>query len=123
MAEEELVFQLLDEDRKIRTERIVEERKITIDDCLVLGILRLNKDISKLREEVAGTNKRIDETKESLDGRIEGTKESLNERIDELNTSLNKRIESNFRWTIGLILGMWASTLAILIPILLKISM
>jgi len=40
----------------------------------------------------------------------------MNKRIDET----NRRIESNFKWTIGMILGTWASLLAILIPILLK---
>ena len=45
MAEEEIVFQLLEEDRKARVERIVEEKKITTEDCLVLGILRLQKEI------------------------------------------------------------------------------
>jgi len=103
MAEEEIVFQLLEEDRKARLERIVEERKITTDDCLVLGILRLHREIGGLHREIGGLHKRIDDT---------------NKRIDEI----NKRIDSNFKWTVGLILGMWASMIAILIPMLLKIA-
>jgi len=54
MAEEEIVFQLLEEDRRTRVERIVEEKKITTEDCLVLGILRLQKEIGGLHGEIGG---------------------------------------------------------------------
>ena len=121
MAEEEMVFQLLEEDRKARLERIVEERKITTDDCLVLGILRLHREIGGLHEEIGGlhkridaTNKRIDELRVDTNERMEG----VNKRIEEI----NRRMDSNFKWTVGLILGMWASMIAILIPILLKVA-
>jgi len=89
MSEESIVFQLLEENRKVRLERIVEDRKITTDDSLVLGILKLHREMVLL-------HKRIDDT--------------------------NKRIATNFKWTISLILGLWASMLAILMPILLKVS-
>ncbi len=98
MSEEEIVFQLLEEDRRLRLERIVEERKITTDDCLVLGILRLHREIGDV-------HKRIDDT---------------NARIEELRIDMNRRMGSNFKWTVSLILGTWASMMAILIPILLK---
>ena len=38
MQEEEIVFQLLEQDRKARIERIVEERKITREDSLTLSL-------------------------------------------------------------------------------------
>lgn len=124
MAKEDIVFQLLEEERKARQERIVKERKITTDDCLVLGILRLNDEIGKLHGEIGRLNgeigrlhSRIDET----NARIDKMDTRINARIDEMDTRINARIDSNFRWTIGLILGMWGSTLAILIPILLKV--
>ena len=60
MAEEEMVFQLLEEDRKARLERIVEEWKIT--NCLVLGILRLHREIESVHEEIGGLHKRIKDT-------------------------------------------------------------
>ena len=101
MQEEEIVFQLLEQDRKARIERIVEERKITTEDCLVLGILRIHREVGGLHGDIA-----------SLRGEIE----RIHKRIDET----NRRIESNFKRTIGMILGTWASLLAILIPILLK---
>jgi len=143
MQEEEIVFQLLEQDRKARIERIVEERKIKTEDCLVLGILRIHREVDELHGDIAGlrgeierihkrideTNKRIDEMNKRIDkigGRmdeIDRRVEETNDRIDEMNKridGINRRIESNFKWTIGMILGTWASLLAILIPILLK---
>ena len=43
-----------EEDRKARVERLVEEKKITTEDCLVLGILRLQKEIGRLHGEIGG---------------------------------------------------------------------
>jgi tetrahydromethanopterin S-methyltransferase subunit G len=138
-GEEELVFQLLEEERKVRMKRIAKEKKITTEDCLVLGILRLNGEIGGLYKGMDDINERIDTTNERMDKmneKIEDTKISLNERIDTTNermdkmnekiedtkTSLNERIDSNFKWIIALIIGTWATTLAILIPMLLNIS-
>jgi predicted nucleic acid-binding Zn-ribbon protein len=131
MSQEELVFQLLEEERKIRTERIAGDKKITTEDCLVLGILRLNREMEGLHKRIDETNGRIDATNGRIDatnGRIDATKESLvekidttNRRIDETKESLSKRIDSNFKWIIALILGMWVSIMTILIAILLSI--
>ena len=107
MAEEEMVFQLLEEDRKARLERIVEERKIT--NCLVLGILRLHREIEGVHDEIGGLHKRINDTNKRID-------DTNNKRVEEI----NKRIGSNFKWTVSLILGTWASMMAILVSILLK---
>jgi len=109
MAEEEIVFQLLEEDRKARLERIVEERKITTDDSLVLGIQRLHREIGGLHKRIDDTNKRLEDTNKRID--------DTNKRIEEI----NKRIDSNFKWTVSLILGTWASMMAILVSILLKL--
>jgi len=82
----------------------MEERKITTGDSLVLGILRLHKRIDGLHSEIVGVHKRIDDTDA--------------QRIEDM----NRRIDSNFKWTVSLILGTWASMMAILIPILLKVA-
>jgi len=66
--EEEIVFQLLEEDRKARVERIVEEKKITTEDCLVLGILRLQKEIGGLHGEIGGLRGEIDELHSEIGG-------------------------------------------------------
>ena len=131
MAEEEMVFQLLEEDRKARLERIVEERKIT--NCLVLGILRLHREIEGVHDEIGGLHKRIDGLHTEIEGvhkriddtnkRIDDTNKRINitnARIEELRIDMNRRIDSNFKWTVSLILGTWASMMAILISILLK---
>ncbi|MCW7070267.1 MAG: hypothetical protein OCU17_06700 [Methanophagales archaeon] len=47
-AEEDTVFQLPEEDRKARLERLVEEREITTANCLVLGIMRMHREIAGL---------------------------------------------------------------------------
>jgi tetrahydromethanopterin S-methyltransferase subunit B len=46
--------------------------------------------------------------------KIEGTIEQMNERLNHIETdlrdlreNLTKKIESNFRWTIGLMITMW----------------
>jgi len=57
----------------------VEEKKIITVDCLVIGVLRLNREIG-----------------------------ALYERVEEM----EERMESNFRWIVGLILGMWATMIA-----------
>ena len=83
MAEEEIVFQLLEEDRKARVERIVEEKKITTEDCLVLGILRLQKEIGGLHGEIGGLRGEVDELRGEI-GRLHSEIGGLNGGIDEL---------------------------------------
>jgi tetrahydromethanopterin S-methyltransferase subunit G len=93
MSEEEFVFQLLEEERKTRAKRIMAEKRITTEDCLVIGILRLNGEINTLY-------KRIDDMDNRINGRIEETKESLNRRID---------------WLIALVIAMWITIILAII--------
>jgi len=65
----------------------------------------LRGEISELREEMSDLREEMHRDSDDLRGEI---------------NALRERMESNFRWTVGLILGMWASTLA-LIPILLRV--
>ena len=51
--------------------------------------------VSELRGEIRRPDTRVDE---------------INKRIESKLDEMNMRIESNFRWTVGMILGMWAST-------------
>ena len=64
MSEEELVFQLLEEEMEARVRRIVEEKRITTEDCLVLGVLRLNAGIKGLHEKIDELRK---DTAEKID--------------------------------------------------------
>ena len=63
----------------------------------------------------------IDRRVDEMSGEVEETKDRIDEMSKRIN-GINRRIESNFKWTIGMILGTWASLLAILIPILLRVS-
>ena len=72
-----------------------------------------------MHDEIGGLHKRID----GLHTEIEGVHKRINitnARIEELRIDMNRRIDSNFKWTVSLILGTWASMMAILISILLK---
>lgn len=83
ISKEELVFLLLEEEKKI-----AEEKKITTEDCFVLGMLKLNGEIADVREEIA---------------------------------KLREEFRKNFKWLVALILGMWFTLMAAMIPILLKL--
>ena len=80
-----------------------------------MGILRLQKEIGGLHGEIGGLRGEVDGLHSEVD-ELRGEIRRLDTRTDEM----NKRIESYFRWTVGM-MGMWASTLAILIPILLRV--
>jgi cell division protein ZapA (FtsZ GTPase activity inhibitor) len=113
VAQEELVFQLLEAERRTRTERIVTEKKINTEDCLVIGILRLNGEIVGLYERIDDMDKRLSRRIDNMDERFNNRADETNKRMDET----NKRID----WMIALILAMWISIMAALIPILLKL--
>jgi hypothetical protein len=89
LAEEELVFQLLEEERKARTKRIVAEKKINTEDCLVLGILRLNSEIGGLHGRMDDVERRIDDVGKNRNERIDET----NERMDGTNARIDKTNE------------------------------
>ena len=57
---------------------------------------QMREDSKDLRLQIAETNKRIDETNQSLGQRIDET----NRRIDEVSQSLGRRIDSRFAWAI-----------------------
>jgi len=70
--------------------------------------------------------------------KIEGTLDQMDKRLNHIETELlgfrneissvkdeilgiRTEISSHFRWTVGLVLGMWTTVMMTLIPILLKI--
>ena len=72
-------------------------------------ITRIEKDVAYLKEQFAY---------------LRGIVEQMNKRLSRLENEvvhLRDEIRSQFRWTIGLILGMWVSVMCTLIPILLKL--
>ena len=53
----------------------------------------LREDIQDMRNEIRGTNSRIDELNRSLSGRIDETNRSLNGCIDETNQRIDEKYE------------------------------
>lgn len=76
---------------------------------------RLEEVVVKLREDVSSLKALFSEVSVRLN-HLEDVKELRGDI-----KALNNRIDSLFRWTVGMILGMWVSVMMTLIPILLKI--
>ena len=87
---------------------------------------------SATREDIAQLSKKIESTETSLNNKIESTETSLNDKIESLEISLNNKndrlndkiesleksltnkMESNFKWTVGILM------VAIFAPIVLN---
>ena len=52
MSDEELIFRILEEERKRRVEKVVETRKIEAEDVVIIAVLGLNEEIGMLRSKV-----------------------------------------------------------------------
>jgi len=57
----------------------------------------------------------------SIRGEMAGLRDEMNRRFDGIYGEMNRRFDSLFRWVVGLILGMWTTTMMTLIPILLRV--
>ena len=56
--------------------------------------------------------------------RIEGILEQMDKRLNHLESEIGgirDEIGSLFRWTVGLIIGVWATVITLMLPILLKL--
>ncbi|MGC8936830.1 MAG: hypothetical protein ACP5KV_05655 [Candidatus Methanomethylicaceae archaeon] len=56
--------------------------------------------------------------------RIEGILEQMDKRLNHLESEIGEirgEIRSLFRWTVGLIIGVWATVITLMLPILLKL--
>lgn len=63
------------------------------------------------------------EIKERL-AKLEGIISEMSKRLNHIEAEIaeiRKEVAAHFRWTVGLILGMWITVMMTLIPILLKI--
>jgi uncharacterized coiled-coil protein SlyX len=57
---------------------------------------------------------KVEATLEQMDKRltnVEMTVRELNTRIDALTNTLSTKIDSNFRWTIGIMITMWVTVI------------
>ena len=66
----------------------------------------MDRRLNHIESEISGFRHDVERRFESMERRFEG---------------VERRFESLFKWTVGLILGMWVTVIMTLIPILLKI--
>ncbi len=83
-------------------------------------VVRLREDVSSLKALFSKASIRLNHLEENVK-KLRGDIKALNNRIDTDIKGLNDKIDSLFRWTVGMILGMWVTVMTTLIPILLKI--
>lgn len=73
----------------------------------------LEERVAKIEGILEQTDKRLNHIETEISG--------LRTEIISLRNDMERRFESLFKWTVGLILGMWITIIMTLIPILLKI--
>jgi DNA repair exonuclease SbcCD ATPase subunit len=72
-------------------------------------------EISKLRGEIAQLRQHVDSETSQLRQEIAQMRQHIDSEISQLRRDMN----TNFRWTVGLILGIWGTTV---IPLLMKMA-
>jgi len=84
----------------------------------------LEERVAKIEGILEQMDKRLNHIETEISGLRNDTStemSSLRAEISNLRTDMERRFESLFKWTVGLILGMWITIIMTLIPILLKI--
>ena len=66
----------------------------------------------KLDVSVQTLNDKIDTSVQVLDEKREASAQTLNNKIDTSAQTLNNKIDTYFRWTIGIVLASWLSTMS-----------
>ena len=66
----------------------------------------------KLDVSVQTLNDKIDTSVQTLDEKIDASYRSLNEKWDASVQTLHDKIDTYFRWTIGIVLVSWLSTMS-----------
>ncbi len=94
---------------------------------IVCGSLSLEERVTRLETEIAyirGVLEQMDRRLNHIESEVSGLRSELSglrSELSGLRSEVDKRFESLFRWVVGLILGMWASVMLTLIPMLLKL--
>jgi len=79
---------------------------------------KLRQELVEFRRELMATREYVDKRLNQLEGRLMQKIAELRQEFVELRRELGTRIDSYLRWTVGLIIVMWTTTL---IPLLLRI--
>jgi BMFP domain-containing protein YqiC len=96
----------------------------------VLADVATKQDINQLRQEMRGeitsTKQEIQQLRQELRGEIAQLRQHVDGEIAQLRremkdeiSQLRRDMSTNFRWTIGLIIGIWGTTV---IPLLMKMA-
>jgi DNA anti-recombination protein RmuC len=96
----------------------------------VLADVATKQDIQQLRQEIAQLRQHLEgeiaQLRQHLEGEIAQLRQHVDGEIPQLRqhlegeiAQLRRDMNTNFRWTVGLILGIWGTTV---IPLLMKIA-
>jgi len=96
----------------------------------VLADVATKQDIQQLRQEIAQLRQHLEgeiaQLRQHVDGEIAQLRQHVDGEIAQLRqhlegeiAQLRRDMNTNFRWTVGLILGIWGTTV---IPLLMKIA-
>jgi predicted nucleic acid-binding Zn-ribbon protein len=86
-----------------------------VDDEIAQLRQHVDGEISKLRGEIAQLRQHVDSEISQLRQEIAQMRQHVDSEISQLRRDMN----TNFRWTVGLILGIWGTTV---IPLLMKMA-
>jgi predicted nucleic acid-binding Zn-ribbon protein len=86
-----------------------------VDDEIAQLRQHVDGEISKLRGEIAQLRQHVDSEMSQLRQEIAQMRQHVDSEISQLRRDMN----TNFRWTVGLILGIWGTTV---IPLLMRMA-
>ena len=78
---------------------------------------RLEGITEQINDRLGSLERRIDSVKSDLEAQIGSLRSDLESRIDRLEDSHRR----DFRWLIGTIIGMWATTMGLLVTVAVKV--
>ena len=86
---------------------------------------KIEQTRQQLEQKIEQLDRKIEQTRQQLDRKIEQTRQQLEQKIEQVRSELKgelgevrREIHSYLRWTVGLIIVMWTTTL---IPLLFKL--
>jgi predicted nucleic acid-binding Zn-ribbon protein len=85
----------------------------------VLADVATKQDIQQLRQELKGE---ISQLRQHVDGEINQLRQEIaqmRQHVESEISQLRREMNTNFRWTVGLIIGIWGTTV---IPLLMKMA-
>ena len=87
--------------------------------------------MARLEGRVEELSKRIDDLRSDMNARLSELRNDMNHRLAELCERISRlearvdllsdKLDRNFRWTVGMLLGVWATVVCTLVPLLLKL--